>query len=109
VLAAFKIAITDDALEDLREWVRANRAPKGVTDSGGVSLSELDALLRYWLEAFDWRAQEAALNALPQFRANIGGVLLHFVHVRASGRNAMPLLYERFLLLRTLPRHGARA
>ena len=90
--AAFKIAISDDALQDLRLRVRANRPPKGVTESGGVSRSELDALLRYWLEAFDWRAQEAALNALPQFRANVGGVQLHFVHVLASGRSAMPLL-----------------
>ena len=90
--AAFRIAISADDLQDLTSRVRAHRTPNGVTDNGGLSVTELDELVRYWLEAFDWRAQEAALNTLPQFRANVGGVLLHFVHVRASGTKAMPLL-----------------
>jgi pimeloyl-ACP methyl ester carboxylesterase len=92
VPSEFKIAISDDALHDLRSRLRARRSPAGITDSGGLPLSALDALLHYWLESFDWRAQEAALNALPQFLADVDGVRLHFVHVKASNPGAMPLL-----------------
>ena len=48
----------------------------------------------YWRDGFDWRAQEAALNALPaSSRSPLGGIDLHFIH--AAGRAArapMPLL-----------------
>ena len=49
-------------------------------------------LANYWATQFDWRAQERALNALPQFTTRLGDVSIHFVHVKSSSRNAMPLL-----------------
>lgn len=41
---------------------------------------------------FDWRGQEARLNALPQFRTEVEGVGLHFIHARADADDAVPLL-----------------
>jgi pimeloyl-ACP methyl ester carboxylesterase len=46
----------------------------------------------YWADGFDWRAQEAALNALPQFRVELDGVPVHFVHVRGKGPRPLPLV-----------------
>jgi pimeloyl-ACP methyl ester carboxylesterase len=45
-----------------------------------------------WTDGFDWRAQEARLNALPQFTTTIDGQTIHFVHVRAAESGAMPVL-----------------
>lgn len=49
-------------------------------------------LVAYWRDGFDWRAQEARLNALPQFKVSLGGIELHFIHAPGRGPNAMPLL-----------------
>ena len=46
----------------------------------------------YWQDGFDWRAQEARINQFPQFRADIDGVPIHFIHVRGKGPNPVPIL-----------------
>jgi pimeloyl-ACP methyl ester carboxylesterase len=52
----------------------------------------LRELTEYWRSKFDWRAEEAALNAFPQFRAALGDVDLHYLHVPGVGPDPMPLL-----------------
>ena len=49
-------------------------------------------MAEYWRGDFDWRAQEAAINAFAQFRVEIDGVPIHFVHVRGRGPNPQPLI-----------------
>lgn len=88
----FHLLVSDDDLNGLRARLRAARRPAGVVDSGGLPLAEVDALVRYWLHDFDWRAQEQALNRLPQYQADVRDVQLHFVHVR-SGRPPLLLLH----------------
>jgi epoxide hydrolase len=41
---------------------------------------------------YDWRTTEARLNALPQFRTEIDGLAIHFVHVRSPQDDALPLV-----------------
>ena len=78
---------TDPArLEDLRRRLRATRWPDAPEDVGwslGVDLDYLRELVAYWIDEFDWPAQEAALDRLPHFRASLGGLGIHFVHARA--------------------------
>lgn len=52
----------------------------------------MQELTRYWREEFDWRAQEARLNALPQFTLPVGGIDLHFIHLPGKRKDAPPLL-----------------
>jgi pimeloyl-ACP methyl ester carboxylesterase len=52
----------------------------------------MQALSRYWTMDYDWRTCEAKLNALPQFKTEIDGVEIHFIHVRSSHEDAMPLI-----------------
>jgi hypothetical protein len=57
-----------------------------VEDAGwalGTDVDYLRELVEYWIEGFDWPAQEAVLATLPQFRVPIGGLGIHFVHARA--------------------------
>ncbi|MCW2722303.1 epoxide hydrolase, partial [Pseudonocardia sp.] len=74
------------ALEDLRARLRATRWPDTPEDAGwslGTDLAYLRELVAYWADGFDWPAQEAALGRLPRFRVPLGGLGIHFVHVRA--------------------------
>jgi epoxide hydrolase len=91
----FRIAVPDADLADLRERLRRTRWPhrETVDDwSQGVPLAYLQDLCRYWAEEYDWRATEARLNALPQFRTEIDGLGIHFVHVRSPHADALPLV-----------------
>ncbi|MEO1336256.1 MAG: epoxide hydrolase family protein, partial [Myxococcota bacterium] len=58
----------------------------------GADVAYLRKLVEYWHREFDWRAQERNLNQFPQFRTQIEGLQVHFVHVRAVGGSGLPLL-----------------
>jgi epoxide hydrolase len=91
----FRIEIPDSELSDLRDRLRRTRWPdrETVDDwSQGVPLAYVQELCRYWAEEYDWRATEARLNALPQFRTDIDGLGIHFVHVRSARPDALPLV-----------------
>nr|WP_306461934.1 epoxide hydrolase N-terminal domain-containing protein [Spongiactinospora gelatinilytica] len=60
--------------------------------SRGVPADYLRDLAGHWADGFDWRAQEAALNELPQFTTVIDGQTHHFPHVRSPAPHARPLL-----------------
>ena len=91
----FRIEVSEADLDDLRGRLRRTRwpEPETVTDwSQGVPLGYLQDLCRYWSEEYDWRAAEARLNALPQFRTEIGGLAIHFIHARSPRPDALPLI-----------------
>jgi pimeloyl-ACP methyl ester carboxylesterase len=91
----FRVDIPDEALTDLRNRVAATRWPdrETVTDqSQGVPLAKLQELVRYWGSDYDWRKAEATLNSLPQFKTEIDGLDIHFLHVRSSHPDALPLI-----------------
>jgi microsomal epoxide hydrolase len=58
----------------------------------GTNLAYLKELVAYWRDKFDWRAQERRLNQFEQFKTNIDGVDIHFIHRRSKTANALPLL-----------------
>ena len=58
----------------------------------GSNLAYMKELAAYWRDGYDWREQERRLNALPQFRAEIDGVGIHFVHIEGKGPDPFPLI-----------------
>jgi pimeloyl-ACP methyl ester carboxylesterase len=93
----FRIDVSQDVLDDLRERLSRTRFPGEVADSGwdyGTNLTFLRDLLAYWRDGFDWRKAEAKLNELPQFTASVNGLELHFVHARGKGPAPLPLLFS---------------
>jgi pimeloyl-ACP methyl ester carboxylesterase len=91
----FRVEVPDEALADLRQRIEATRWPSKelVGDrSQGVQLQPLHELARYWADGYDWRACEDKLNALPQFKTEIDGVDIHFIHVHSPHENALPLI-----------------
>jgi pimeloyl-ACP methyl ester carboxylesterase len=91
----FRVKVPNEDLQDLRRRLRATRWPdkETVTDqSQGPRLADLQDLVRYWGDGYDWRKAEAKLNALPQFVTTIDGLDIHFIHVRSHHPNALPLI-----------------
>jgi pimeloyl-ACP methyl ester carboxylesterase len=91
----FDINVPDTAIEDLRRRIEAWRPPERepVEDqSQGVQLAAVQHLARYWAQEHDWRRCEARLNELPQFVTSIDGLDVHFIHVRSTEANALPLI-----------------
>jgi microsomal epoxide hydrolase len=91
----FTLAVPDADIADLRARLSRTRLPDqapGEPWAYGTDLTYLVGLLDYWREGFDWRAEEAALNAFPQYRVPLDGIDLHYLHVPGVGPAPMPLL-----------------
>ena len=91
----FTVELTEEQIDDLRRRIEATRWPTAelVEDgSQGVQIAFLQELARYWLEEYDFGRLESRLNELPQFTTEIDGVSVHFIHVRSSHEDALPLI-----------------
>jgi epoxide hydrolase len=91
----FHIDVPDAELDDLSGRLNAARWPERETVddwSQGVPLQYMKELCAYWAAGYDWRATEARLNALPQFRTEIDGLGIHFLHVGSPHPDALPLV-----------------
>jgi pimeloyl-ACP methyl ester carboxylesterase len=91
----FQIEVPQQEIDELRRRVAATRWPtRELVDdrSQGVQLAAMQQLARYWTTEYDWRRCEARLNALPQFKTEIDGVDIHFIHVKSPHENALPLI-----------------
>jgi pimeloyl-ACP methyl ester carboxylesterase len=91
----FSLHVPDEVLVDLRlrlERARWPDEPPLEPWSTGTSVAYLKGLVDYWRTGFDWRAQEARLNAFRQFKLPLGGIDLHYIHEEGKGPAPMPLL-----------------
>ena len=94
-VSPFKVHVPQAELDDLKERLANARWPdkEPVTDwSQGVPLAKAEALVEYWRTHYDWRRVESTLNGLPQFRTQIDGLGIHFIHVRSKHENAVPII-----------------
>jgi epoxide hydrolase len=95
VIEPFEIEIPQVALDDLRDRLARTRYAAewpGAEWSEGTPATYLRPMVERWRTDFDWRAHEARMNAHPQFRTQIDGQTLHFMHVRSPHEHATPLL-----------------
>jgi len=91
----FRVNVPESVLDDLRarlSRVRWPDEPPLAPWSTGTSVDYMKKLIDYWRDRFDWRAQEAKLNAFAQFTAPVEGIDVHFIHEPGKGPNAVPLL-----------------
>jgi epoxide hydrolase len=95
MIRPYRIEIPQSQLDDLHERLDRTRWPDelpGVGAAYGAPLTDVRDLADRWRHDYDWRRHEAALNELPQFTTTIDGQNVHFIHVRSSDRNALPLI-----------------
>jgi pimeloyl-ACP methyl ester carboxylesterase len=91
----FKIDVSDADLDYLRDRLSTARFPEAETPedwSQGVPLSYARDLVNFWLHDYDWRAREKYFNRHPQFKTELDGLDIHFIHVRSEHADARPLL-----------------
>jgi pimeloyl-ACP methyl ester carboxylesterase len=91
----FKVHVPQADLDDLKKRLAAARWPDrgpAADWSEGVPLAKAQALIEYWRTRYDWRRAESSLNALPQFRTQIDGLGIYFIHVRSKHENALPII-----------------
>lgn len=94
-IEAFRIHVEDAVLEDLQRRLAQTRLPDQIDGTGweyGIPIDYLQELVAYWRDAYDWRAEELELNALPHHTTRIDGQRIHFIHARSTHPGALPLL-----------------
>ena len=94
-ITPFRIEVSDADILDLTNRLARTRWPEHETVadwSQGVPLEYLRDLCLYWADTYDWRRRETRLNLFPQFRTQIDGLGIHFLHVRSPVHDATPLV-----------------
>jgi hypothetical protein len=90
----FSLHVPEAALADLRERLSRTRFPDqapGEPWAFGTDLNWMAGFVDYWRDGFDWRAQEARLNSFPQYKVNLQGIDLHFMHMPGKGPDPHPV------------------
>ena len=94
-ITPFQIRVDEAQLDDLRDRLALARFPEAETVEDwrqGIPLAYVRELAEYWRDEYDWRATEARLNRIRQFKTTIDGVGIHFLHVRSPVEDAAPLV-----------------
>ncbi len=91
----FVVDVPESELVYLRNRLEQTRWPEAETTGNwdqGIPLQYTRELAQYWLQEYDWRRYEKKLNSWPQFKTEIDGLDIHFIHVRSPHENALPLI-----------------
>jgi len=89
------IHVPDEVLDDLRRRLLATKWPLDAgNDDGfyGVRRTDLQPLVEYWADGFDWRAAERAINAYEHVRVDVNGIPVHFLRKAGVGPRPIPLI-----------------
>jgi len=94
-IAPFRISVPQAVLDDLEYRLKATRFPERETvvdQAQGAQLDKVRALIEYWRTTYNWRRAEARINQYPQFKTQIDGLGIHFLHIRSKHAEATPLI-----------------
>jgi pimeloyl-ACP methyl ester carboxylesterase len=90
-----KVDVPQEVLDDLKERLLRVRWPNEIPDLSwdyGTNLGSMKQLVAYWLNEYDWRAEERRLNQFSHYKADVGGLGIHFIREKGQGPEPMPLL-----------------
>ncbi len=93
------IAFSQQAIDTILQRVRAYNwehlpEPQGGQGSWayGADKTYMRALCAYWLEKYDWRRFESALNRFANYRVRIDGQEIHYIHEKPRRADAPVVL-----------------
>ena len=95
MIKPFKVEISDKFLQNIYSKVKNYPWHEMPDDGGwayGTNLNYMKEISKYWIEKFDWRKTEEKINKFQNFKSNIDGIDIHFIHEKGSGSNSRPLL-----------------
>jgi microsomal epoxide hydrolase len=88
--------------QDVSEWRQLLQLSKlGPTtyentqtkENYGVTKEWLSNAKDYWLNTYDWRAQEKHINSFDNFKMQIDDINLHFVALFSEKKDAIPIVF----------------
>src|SRR6186997_3465779 len=91
----FQIKIPEAVLLDLDKRLKNTRWPDELKESGwdyGTNLTYLKKLVDYWQYKYEWKKQETKLNKFAQFKTDINGIKIHFIHEHGRGKDPLPII-----------------
>ena len=91
----FTISVPDATLEDLRARLARTRFPRDFGNSNweyGTNTAYLKELVEYWHTKYDWRKHEREMNSYANYKTEIDGIPIHFIHEPGKGPNPIPLI-----------------
>ncbi|XGW05773.1 hypothetical protein V3C99_016268 [Haemonchus contortus] len=95
----FEVNVTPDELEDLKHRLERSRISHShLEDSNdfwyGFNSKELEVYRQHWLKSYDWKKHENIINQFKQYKTEIEGVKVHFIHEAAAKgyKKILPLL-----------------
>jgi pimeloyl-ACP methyl ester carboxylesterase len=95
MITPFNVEIPQAALDDLHVRLARARWADDFGNDGwayGANTAYIKELATYWLEDYDWRATEARINGFANFRTEIDGIPIHFIHEAGQGPAPIPLM-----------------
>ncbi|WP_068089047.1 epoxide hydrolase family protein [Novosphingobium rosa] len=95
MIRPFDLSIDQADLDVLSRRLSEVRWPEKETVddwSQGVPLAQAKELCDYWCNTYDWRRCERMLNGWGQFKTEIDGLDIHFLHIKSHEPDALPLL-----------------
>ena len=95
MIRPFKINISDKIIQNIYTKVEKYSWHEMPDDGGwayGTNLDYLKEFSKYWVNEFDWRKTEEKINKFQNFKSNIDGIDIHFIHEKGSGSGSKPLL-----------------
>ena len=94
---SFSVDVSDETLDRTRTQVAGYPWHEMPDDGGwahGTNLDYMKELCAYWIDEFDWRKQEAAINQFSHYTTSIDGIGLRFLHEKGSGPAPLPYLSQ---------------
>ena len=91
----FHIDIPESSLIDLHDRLKHTRWPDELNNSDweyGTNLGYLKELTQFWQHNYDWRSNERKLNEWPHFKVTIDDQEIHFIHIKSSVPDALPII-----------------
>ena len=95
MIKTFKVDVSDEILQKIYSKVKNYPWHEMPEDGGwdyGTNLDYMKEFSNYWVSKFDWRKTEEKINKFKNYKSNIGGIDIHFIHEKGSGSNPKPLL-----------------
>ena len=95
MIKPFKVEISNEILQNINSKVKNYQWHEMPDDGGwdyGTNLDYMKEFAKYWSSKFDWKKTEEKINKFRNFKTNIDGIDIHFIHEKGSGSNPKPLL-----------------
>ncbi|KAF2846891.1 epoxide hydrolase-like protein [Plenodomus tracheiphilus IPT5] len=95
----FTLHVSDEDYSSWRQLLQLSKLPpvtwENQQEDGrfGTSHKWLSDTKDYWLNTFDWRAQEIHINSFPNYKMQIENVDVHFVGLFSAKKDAIPIIF----------------